>query len=529
MAVSLGLILWFGRGSGFSSDDLYYYARLVNHGIGVDQYDDLSLTYLLAPHNNHLQIAGRLVYEGLFATVGPHYFWYRLIEAIGILLCVGLFFELARTRIGPWPALAPSILLLFYGYAWEALLWPFDLHTVYALAAGLAALLCLERETRWTAPAACILLTLSVAMIELGLAFVIAVAVLLATRRRWSRLWIPAVPAVVYTAWYAWARQFHQPAYHASDPLEVLRTMGEASGAVIGSLLALNSVPNGNAAVTVGTAGWPLLSMVLAALLVFRLFRGPNRPFLWATIALAGAYWLALALTDRPPDSSRYIFAGSVAVLLLAAEALRGLRAPPWLVSVLFVVLALVLPRNIQMLDQGRSIKIGETELNRVEAGAEQLVGPDVDPDFLPSLDPLVVARGGAGPVSITAGQYLSGAARVGPFGYSQTEILSLSEPLRDLGDAVLAGSGDLRSEPISQSARSAECDRVAPESPFAIPSPMALLGPAGRQVPRFHVRFFGESGIPLLGGAPWLRLEAGAHNDRRWEGRATAPSLVCG
>ena len=187
MAVSLGLILWFGRGSGFSSDDLYYYARLVNHGIGVDQYDDLSLTYLLAPHNNHLQIAGRLVYEGLFATVGPHYFWYRLIEAIGILLCVGLFFELARTRIGPWPALAPSILLLFYGYAWEALLWPFDLHTVYALAAGLAALLCLERETRWTAPAACILLTLSVAMIELGLAFVIAVAVLLATRRRWSR------------------------------------------------------------------------------------------------------------------------------------------------------------------------------------------------------------------------------------------------------------------------------------------------------------------------------------------------------
>ncbi len=64
---------------------------------------------------------------------------------VGVLLCVGLFFELAQVRIGPWAALAPAILLLFYGYAWETLLWPFDLHTVYALAAGLGALLCLDR------------------------------------------------------------------------------------------------------------------------------------------------------------------------------------------------------------------------------------------------------------------------------------------------------------------------------------------------------------------------------------------------
>ncbi len=71
MALSAALILWLGRGTGFTGDDLFYYARLVNRGIGVDHYHHLSLEYLLAPHNNHMQLVGKLIYEGLSATAGP--------------------------------------------------------------------------------------------------------------------------------------------------------------------------------------------------------------------------------------------------------------------------------------------------------------------------------------------------------------------------------------------------------------------------------------------------------------------------
>jgi hypothetical protein len=68
MIGAASLLLWFGRGIGVNGDDLFFYARLTNRGLGVDAYPDLSAEYLLAPHNNHLHLTVRLAYEGLFAT-----------------------------------------------------------------------------------------------------------------------------------------------------------------------------------------------------------------------------------------------------------------------------------------------------------------------------------------------------------------------------------------------------------------------------------------------------------------------------
>jgi hypothetical protein len=536
MVLSAAVVLWLGRDTSFSEDDLFYYSRVVNRGIGVMQYHQLSLEYLLAPHNNHLQLVGKLIYEGLFATAGTNYFWFRLVEAVGVLLCVGLFFELARVRIGHWAALAPSILLLFYGYAWEALLWPFDLHTLYALAAGLGALLCLERRGRLAEPAACALLILSVSTIELGLAFVGAVVVLLLAARRPSRLWIPAIPAVLYVAWYVWARQFHQPAYRVSDPLDLLHTIGEAAGAVIGALLALNPVDSNGSVSTVGTTAWPLLAGLLAAAIAIRLWRGRNTPFLWAMITLAGLYWLFLGLADRAPDASRYIFAGSIALLLLATEALRGRRFPGLVIAALFLVVAVTMPRNIELLSKGRDLKLSETRSNRIDAGAEQLAGAAVDPSFTPSQDPLVVARGGSGPVTITAGQYLSGAARIGPFGYSASQIAGQPAPLRDLADAVLSGAGGLRSSAASPPASGRDCNRVGPRSPgrwvaFTIPSGGAVLGAFAATPPPFRARRFGPSGVPLdvPDAGRWIRVTTPSSGRAgRWQGLTNRPALAC-
>ena len=66
----------------------------------------------------------------------------------GVLLCIGLFFELARLRVGPWVALGASVLLLlsmFFAYllapavdAWQKLRWlcvPIDIPTAYVPAA----------------------------------------------------------------------------------------------------------------------------------------------------------------------------------------------------------------------------------------------------------------------------------------------------------------------------------------------------------------------------------------------------------
>ena len=301
MIGAASLLLWFGRGIGLNGDDLFFYARLANRALGVDAYPNLSAEYLLAPHNNHLHLTVRLAYEGLFATAGTTYFWFRLVEVAGVVLSVGLFFELTRTRVGPWAALAPSLLLLVFGYAWEVLLWPANMGTVYALAAGLGALLFLERRPALRGEiGACALLTLAVATIELGLAFAAAVGVLLLAQRRFSALWVVGIPLALYLGWYLWARQFHQTAYHVTDPIDLLHSIALSSGAVIGSILAVNPVP-ADSPLTVGTRAWPILSLVTAAAFAWRIWRGPNRPYLWALVALVGSYWLLIAVAGRPP------------------------------------------------------------------------------------------------------------------------------------------------------------------------------------------------------------------------------------
>ena len=164
MCVSATWLMIAGQGLTFSGDEIFYYARFVeDHGMVAPGG---GLEYFLAPHNGHLVVLGKLIYRGLFLTVGADYTVFRAVEVAGVLTCSGLFFVLARRRVGPWAALIPSVLLLFLGYAGESLLWPFNLHTILALAFGLGALLTLERNDRRGDLATSVLLVLSVATVE---------------------------------------------------------------------------------------------------------------------------------------------------------------------------------------------------------------------------------------------------------------------------------------------------------------------------------------------------------------------------
>ena len=139
MALAAALMLWAGRQTSFFSDELQYLAR----GDELGNSGPFDLTYLLQPFNGHLALVPKAIYELLYATAGTHYFWFRLLEVAAYLGCVSLFFALARPRVGSWAAVAGSVVLLFLGAGWEVMLWPFDLHTLIALAAGLGAVLVL--------------------------------------------------------------------------------------------------------------------------------------------------------------------------------------------------------------------------------------------------------------------------------------------------------------------------------------------------------------------------------------------------
>ena len=128
---------------------------------------------------------------------------YRVVSTALFLLSAALLFVFLRRRVGDWPAVAATAIVLFLGAAWEDLLWSFQMTYFGSMAAGLGALLALERGDRRGEAVACALLVVSVVFGSLGLSFAIGAAVyvlLLPERRR--RLYVFLVPLAVYALWW---------------------------------------------------------------------------------------------------------------------------------------------------------------------------------------------------------------------------------------------------------------------------------------------------------------------------------------
>ena len=117
------------------------------------------------------------------------------VGALGIVV-----YALVSARAGRVAGLVAATLLLFLGPAWEDLLWSFQMGFVGSLAAGLGALLALERDTPRRNAAACALLVLSLLLSDVGLALVVSAAVAIALRRRPRQAWIPLVPVALFAA-----------------------------------------------------------------------------------------------------------------------------------------------------------------------------------------------------------------------------------------------------------------------------------------------------------------------------------------
>ena len=134
-------------------------------------------TRLLLPHNEHLSLVPVLVFKALFSTVGiDSYVPYRV---AGLALHCGvvvLLFVYARRRVGDVLALAAAATVLFLGTAWPDVLWPFQIGFLGSLAAGIGALLALDREDRRGDITAAVLLAVALASSSLGIPLLFAFA-----------------------------------------------------------------------------------------------------------------------------------------------------------------------------------------------------------------------------------------------------------------------------------------------------------------------------------------------------------------
>ena len=196
-ASALSLLIWAGRDTLFSVDDLLWFMG----SPGLD------LNGLLQPHNGHLIAVPRLLFRATFELLGADYAAIRALTALSVGLSGALFYRWASRRTDRPVAIAGTALLLVLGTSYIFLIAGDGLMLHLALSCGLGSLLALERDDRAGDALAAGLLCLGVLTYSVALAFVVAAAAsVLARPGARRRLWIPAVPALLYGAWWLWAQ-----------------------------------------------------------------------------------------------------------------------------------------------------------------------------------------------------------------------------------------------------------------------------------------------------------------------------------
>ena len=336
----------------------------------------------LNPHNDHIAVAPVAIYKALLAVFGmSSALPLQIVSTLVFLLSCVLLFTYLRRRVGGYPALLGSVLILFLGAGWIDLLWPFQIGFSGSIAAGIAAFLALDRDDRIGDAAACGLLVVATSFSELGVPFAVGalVSVALGPAPRLRRAYVALVPLALYAIWYlGWGHKVHHwESFH--NLLNSPKFMFDAVSQNLASLLGLATPLHGNANTTT-TAGltWGRTLFVIAiAGAIWRHSRiGRPSRWLWAVLAAGGAFWFLTALNAIPvlraPTSGRYQYPGAIFVLLIAAEFLRSVRAnTKFLIAASVVTLAAAVSGIILLRDGHRVLQVGSDTLRVRLAVAE--------------------------------------------------------------------------------------------------------------------------------------------------------------
>lgn len=422
---------------------------------------------LLMPHNGHLIAFPRLFYTALPEVFGPGHLPFALLSVISVLLCAGLFFAFARRRVGGLVALAPTLVLPFFGSSWDVVLATVGIPALLSMAGGLGALVALDRDSRNGDLAAAILLAVSLASHSFGPVFTAGAAIYVLLRGdRWRRLWVVAIPGVLYAAWWAWALQFDQGVVSAANVPGLPRSMASSLEASLAALTGLNSdfgaitPPVTQPTRFVTTYNVPLAIAGIAAVAV-RIRLGRVTPWLWALLALTLFYWLAVGLSESParqPESARYLLMGAVMILLIGAESLRGVRLGWGPVAILFVLAGTSLAGNLTHLRNAHNLLVdhaadARAQLAMLELGRGQ---------GSPTLQLARIPPSGARYVPVSSLSYLALADRVGSLAEPLAEVRDEPEPVREGADLVLARYLGVGVEPRYSVAGGIGCRSVA-------------------------------------------------------------------
>jgi hypothetical protein len=500
MLAAAALILYLNRGTTFYADEL-------SRVLAGPSFD---FRYVIEPHAGHLTATSNLVVQGMLRVFGPDYAAFRVLAIIPMLLSAGLLYALAKPRIGALPALAPAFVLLFFGSAWELVVVPFGFGVILGTALGLASLLVLERQDRAGDIGASTFLCLSVVTFSVGLAFVVGVAISVLLRPdRLRRAWIFLIPLGLYVAWWLWALTAAGSSgedLKAANVLLVPSFVVDSFAAVTASIAGLGynfTDPTGNI-----EAGWGrILAVVAVAALLLRIKRGSVPSSVWSALGITLALWTLGGLVAgvlRDPTAPRYMYAGAVAVLLVATAAASRIRFSRLGLAALFAACGISLATNIALLRDGASfVRDYSTEI-RADLAMAELARDHLDPNF----EPLRDAPFGSF-FATPASTYLAVVDEFGPLGFSPSELERQPERFRQGADRVLADALRLRLTttqsipPRTEACRRYRAERAGAPIVVELPRGGAALRARGAAADAVTVGRFGAAPSVEVGTIP--------------------------
>ncbi len=426
LMVIVGVALMYtARGTTFFFDEWDYVMN--RFGGGIQSF--------LEPHNEHFSLVPLVIYKTLFHLVGMRgYPLYRLVVVLMHLVCVGLVFDVARRRIGDWPALvaATSILCLFT--AWQDLLWAFQMGFVGSAMGGLAAWALIDRDTRACDIAAGVALGVALSCSGLGIPFVPGIALELAWQRRPRRLWLVAVPFALYLLWYS---HYGVSMVTSNSVIQSPQWIAGMAAAAVGALAGRD-------------LDWGVpLTVVLIVLAVRRLLSDIRvSPRFVGALTTAAAFWVLTGVsrsTIQAPDESRYVYLGAACIVVAAVELLPNVRATARSMAIAALALLATTAMGWETM-HNNALTLRQTSATvAAQLGALQLEAARAPAGFSPSPT--------AAP-NITAGLYAQAVASMGSSAAdSPATILTAPPTAQAAADAVLlalvAPALDPRSRPV--------------------------------------------------------------------------------
>jgi len=404
MVVSAWLGLSLNSGITFYGDE---WDPFINRpGWGLDQ--------IFAPFNGHPTMIPMVIYKVFQELFGmdstrPMQF----VHATLLLVMNGVLFVYLRRRVGDWAALIGTVMILFLGAAFEVLLYSFTINFTGAIAAGVGALLMLDRDDRKGDLYAAALLILGACVSMVILPFIAAAAVewALNPRDRRGRAFVPGAAVLfLFVWWIIWGRTGDSSTFSAADIPDIPGGLFAAIGAGFSSLLGLAN--GAGLVVEQPNLIWGKLMAIAAAVLVISVIFG-----------------------GREPIVSRFLLPIAIFILMAAATLLRGVvLRTSWL-----VVAGIVAAFSVQ-----GGVRLWESEANGQWTIASQWVRSYITGLELAGRDTQPDAKAGFGPwKDVPLRQYSEAVARYDSPSFERSELVKLNPTeLTWLDQGLIAATG---------------------------------------------------------------------------------------